>query len=186
MLIGYEYKTDTLYLHPGFAYNMYKYDDGVGIFDNDIVSYILYMQGKVDFGAVALKFTGHYGQNLGNYGISCRSNRYDTFDASSAYANGDEVDDSVGWGGYITAAIPIDVYTLNLGWGYSLSENDTAAMPLNDNPDELMGAFVNFRIPIADNFTATPEFDYYDGMDNSMGTEDPDHWALGVTFQTDF
>jgi hypothetical protein len=185
MLIGYEYKTETLYLAPGLGYNSYSYE--AGTFDDDIVSYILYLHGKIDFGSVALKFTGHYGQNLGDYAISARSNRYQsTINVSRAFVNGNDVDDSTGWGGYITAAIPVDPYTVNLGWGYSESENDTAAVPGYDSADELMGVFVNCKIPIADNFTATPEFDYWDGMDNANGASDPDHWALGILWQMDF
>jgi hypothetical protein len=49
-----------------------------------------------------------------------------------------------------------------------------------------MGYFVNLKIPIADSFTATPEIGFWDGMENSVGLDDPDHWYVGATFQMDF
>lgn len=187
-VVGYEYKAEGLYLNPGFAYNSYNYDDGVaGGFDDDITAWILYLHGKLDLGNVALKFTGHYGQNLGDYSISGRSNPYDaTINVSKAYVNGTSVDDAKCFGGYIQAAIPVDPYTVHLGWAYTSSKNDTTAVAGYDENDELMAYFVNCKIPITDNFFACPEFDYYDGMKNANDATDPDHWYLGVTWQMDF
>jgi hypothetical protein len=192
-VVGFNYKTEGLYLGPGFAYQSYEYDDGVGVFDDDITSWFLFLHGKVDLGAVALKFTGHYGENLGDYAISGRSNPYGpllpatttAFNPSRAVVVGDDVEDAECFGGWIQAAFPLDTGTLTLGWGYSSSENDDLVAPF-DEADELMGYFVNYKIPITDNFSATPEFDYWDGMENAAGTDDPDHWALGITWQMDF
>ncbi len=187
-IIGYEYKAEGLYLNPGVAYNSYNYDDGVaGGFDDDITAWILYLHGKLDLGNVALKFTGHYGQNLGDYAISGRSNPYDaTINVSKAYVNGTSVDDATCFGGYVQAAIPVDPYTVHLGWAYTSSKNDTTAVSGYDEADELMAYFVNLKIPVTDNFFACPEFDYYDGMKNANDATDPDHWYLGVTWQMDF
>ncbi len=186
MVVGFNFKKEGLYLGPGVAYNSYNYNDEAvagGTFDDSITSWILFLHGKVDLGAAALKFTGHYGENLGNYAISARSNRYDgTLNASSAYVNGTDVDNATCYGGWVQAAFALDPGTLTLGWGYSSSENTD----IGAEKDDLMGVFVNYKIPITDNFSATPEFDYWDGMENADGDTDPDHWALGVTWQMDF
>jgi hypothetical protein len=158
-----------------------------GTFDEDIDAWILHLHGKVNVGSTTLKGTVHYGENLWNYGISGRKNPWDSLNAASAAidASGD-IEDAECWGGFIEAAIPFDPYTLTLGWGYSSSEVDVDTAPLNDNADELMGYFVNVKIPVADTFTATPEIGFWDGMENSAGVDDPDHWYVGVTFQMDF
>ncbi len=189
VVTGFNFKKEGLYLGPGIAYSSYNYNDEAvaGTFDDNITSWFLFLHGKVDLGAAALKFTGHYGENLGNYAISARSNRYDgTLNASSAYVNGTDVDNATCYGGWVQAAFALDPGTLTLGWGYSSSQNDTTAVADYDEKDELMGVFVNYKIPITDNFSATPEFDYWDGMDDANGAKDPDHWALGVTWQMDF
>ena len=185
-VVGFDIKREGLYLGPGLAYNSYNYDDGVGGFSDDITSWFFFLHGKVDLGATTLKFTGHYGENVGDW-VSCRKNRYDaTLDASRAYVNGTDVDNATCYGGWVQAAFALDPGTLSLGWGYSSSQNDTTAVADYDEKDELMGVFVNYKIPITDNFSATPEFDYWDGMDSANGAKDPDHWALGVTWQMDF
>jgi len=179
IVTGFDFKTEGFYLGPGVAFNTYNYDDGV--FDDSITSWFLFMHGKVDLGAVALKFTGHYGENLGDYGISGRNNAYGA-DASRAVVTGDDVENAACFGGWLQAAFALDPGTLTLGWGYSSSENED----VGDDADALMGVFVNYKIPITDIFSVTPEFDYWDGMDDESGNEDPDHWALGATWQIDF
>ncbi len=185
-VVGFNYKTEGLYLGPGITYQSYHYEEGA--FDDEIESWILYLHGQINLGAVDLKFTGHYGENLGDYAITGRANRYSSFNASRAYVDtvNDDIEDAECYGGWIQAAVPVDPCTVTLGWGYASQENDTEAVAGYDKQDELMGYFINCKIPIADNFSATPEFDYWDGMDNADGAEDPDHWHLGITWQMDF
>jgi hypothetical protein len=187
--LGWDYKAEGIHLRPGVAFNTFNVEQPAarGTFDDDITSWLVHLHGKANVGSTTLKGTVHYGENLWNYGISGRMNPWDPgINAASAYidATGD-VEDAECWGGFIEAAIPIDPYTLTLGWGYSSSEVDVPG-GLMDNADELMGYFVNVKIPITDNFSMTPEFDYWDGMENSLGEDDPDHWFVGVTWQMDF
>lgn len=202
MLIGFDYKTEGLYISPGFTYNTYDYDNKAagGTFDDDITSWILFVKSKIDLGSAVLKVAVHYGENLGDYGISGRNNKYNPvrtgttrYDPSRAYvkSDGTTVEDADCWGGYLDVAIPVDPYTIGLGVGYSSSKNDgfsenNTAGSTFDNEDELLGYYVNCKIPITDNFSATPEFDYWDGMKNVENKDDPDHWFLGITWQVDF
>jgi len=184
--LGWDYKAEGIHLRPGFAYNTFSVEEAApGTFDENIDAWLLHLHGKVNVGSTTLKGTVHYGENLWNYGISGRKNPWDPgINAASAQvkSNGG-IEDAECWGGFIEAAIPFDPYTLTLGWGYSSSEVDIAPV---DNADELMGLFVNLKIPIADSFTVTPEIGFWDGMENSAGTDDPDHWYVGATFQMDF
>ena len=196
--LGWDYKAEGIHLRPGFAYNTFNVEEisDRGTFDDDITSWLVHLHGKANVGSTTLKGTVHYGENLWNYGISGRANPWESevggVNAASAFIDSDgDVEDAECWGGFIEAAIPFDPYTLTLGWGYSSSEVDANTDNDNDgrladNADELMGFYVNVKIPITDNFSMTPEFDYWDGMDNSEGEEDPDHWFAGITWQMDF
>jgi hypothetical protein len=187
--LGWDYKAEGIHLRPGFAYNTFSMEEaGPGTFDENIDAWLLHLHGKVNVGSTTLKGTVHYGENLWNYGISGRANPWDPgINAASAQVDSDgDIEDAECWGGFIEAAIPLDPYTLTLGWGYSSSEVDVDTAPLNDNADELMGYFVNVKIPIADSFSATPEIGFWDGMEDSAGEDDPDHWYVGVTWQMDF
>jgi hypothetical protein len=186
--LGWDYKAESFHLRPGFAYNTFSMEEaGPGTFDENIDAWLLHLHGKVNVGSTTLKGTVHYGENLWNYGISGRKNPWDSLNAASAAIDSDgDIEDAECWGGFIEAAIPFDPYTLTLGWGYSSSEVDVDTAPLNDNADELMGYFVNVKIPIADSFSATPEFGFWDGMENSAGEDDPNHWYVGITWQMDF
>jgi hypothetical protein len=185
VVTGFDFKGEGYHLRPGVAFQTYEIDT-IASDDEDIDSWFFFLHGKVDMGAVTFKFTGHYGENLDNYGITGRTNPYAAgIDASSAFVQADgSVEDAECFGGFIQAAIPVDPCTVSFGVGYSSSENDDVSM--FDHEDELMGYFVNCKIPIADSFTATPEFTYWDGMENEAGCDDPNHWALGITWQMDF
>ncbi|MBW2108958.1 MAG: hypothetical protein JRI36_09875 [Deltaproteobacteria bacterium] len=188
IVVGYKFKTEGLMLNPGIAYQSYDYNDKDvgGSFDDDITSWILYLQGTLDLGTVNFRFAGHYGENLANYAISGRTNPYrNTVNSAAAYVKSDNsVEDAECWGGFIDAEFPIDPYKLRIGWGYSSSKNDAVAN--YDNEDELMGYYVNVKIPLTDNFSVTPEFDFWDGMKNDHNDKDPDHWYLGLLWQADF
>lgn len=179
LYIAYDFKREGIYLSPGFGYNTYHYDDRNmgGTFDDEINSYVIYLKGKWDPGAVAFQFAGHYGQNINDFGILGRPAA-----AGAVVDATNEVQDATSYGGYIQVAFKVDPTTISLGWGYANDENDA----LGPEADEKMGVFVNCKVPVADTFFVTPEFSWWDGMDNAMGVEDADSWHLGMTMQMDF
>jgi hypothetical protein len=177
LYIAYDYKREGLYLSPGVGYNTYDYNDGVS-FDDTVDSYVVFLKGKWNPGSVGLQFAAHYGQNINDFGILGRP-----------AAAGGAVDPATGsfedarsWGGYIQLAFKVDPTTISLGWGYANDENDA----VGPEEDEKMGLFINCKVPIAETFFITPEFTWWDGMDNAMGVEDADSWHLGMTWQMDF
>ncbi|MBW2259044.1 MAG: hypothetical protein JRF18_01140 [Deltaproteobacteria bacterium] len=175
--VAWDVRREGWYIGPGIGYNTYKYDDTAvgGTFDDDIDSYVAFLKGSWDPGPVAFRFTVHYGENLSNFGILGRKN-------ANAVVVNNSVQDAECWGGYLQAAFKVDPTTITVGWGYSSSDNDASG----PEADELMGIFVNCKVPIAETFFIVPEFSWWDGMDNAMGIEDPDSWHLGILWQADF
>jgi len=180
LYIAYEFKREGIYLSPGFGYNTYDYDDtGMGgTFDDTVDSYVVYLKGKWDPGAVGFQFAGHYGQNINDFGILGRP----AAAGGRVSAATGELEDATSWGGYIQVAFKVDPTTISLGWGYVSDENDA----VGPEADEKMGIFLNCKVPIAETFFVTPEITWWDGMDNAMGVEEADSWHLGLTWQMDF
>jgi len=176
--VGYKFDLEGVSLNPGFAYNTVEYEIDALDWSEDIDSYLLYVNGKTALGAADLKFSLHYGQNLGDFGLW---NRGDTAYAHVDLATGD-VEDSDCYGGYIQAAFKLDPATITIGYGYVQAENDLAG----DDADEQSSYFINAKYPIADTFFVVPEFSMYDGMEDEDGNDDPDMWTLGLMWQMDF
>ena len=188
MVIGWEFKTEGLMLNPGFGYNTYEVDTNVG--DEDIDSWLLYLNGKAALGMVDLQWSIHYGQNLGDYGLWSRE------DAAYAQPKDDgDIEDSDCYGGYVQVAIPIDPATITLGVGYTQSENDemivgydstTKKLIRDDDEDEQMSYFIQVKLPVTDNFWVVPEFSYYDHMEDAAGNDEPTSWFAGLMWRMDF
>ncbi len=175
MVIGYEFKTEGLMLNPGFGYNTFDVD--AGAFDETVDCWLLYLNGKAGLGMADLQWSIHYGQNLGNYGIWSRE------DAAYAVRDGNDIEDSDCYGGYVQVAFPIDPATITLGVGYTQSENDAL---LDGDEDEQMSYFVQAKYPVCDNFWVVPEFSYYDHMEDAAGNDEPTSWFAGLMWRMDF
>jgi len=175
--VGYEFKTEGLMLNPGFAYNTYEFEIDAIDEEEDIDSYLLYVNGKVDLGPASIQGSLHYGQNLGDFGLWNRE------DAAYAHIDANnKIEDSDCYGGYVQVAFNIDPATITLGYGYVQSENDVAG----DDEDEQQSYFINGKIPIADTFYVVPEFSYYDQMEDANGKDEPEGWFLGLLWRMDF
>jgi hypothetical protein len=175
MFVGYAYKQEGLHLEPGFGYQTMTLNDVSGL-EEDVDAWVAFLKGKVALGAVDLKFAAHYGQNLNDFGILGRGSSVAVLDASG------DVEDAESWGGYLQASFKVDPATISVGWGYANDENDA----IGTDADEEWNGFINCKIPIADTFFVVPEFNYWDGMDDQWGNEDPDMWHLGILWQMDF
>ncbi|MFH1675071.1 MAG: hypothetical protein ABIF87_16830 [Pseudomonadota bacterium] len=183
LCVGYEYKAEGLMLNPGFAYNDYILDDATaGITQRRRVeSYLLYLNLKAALGAVDLKGSIHYGQNLGTFGITGRSA------SANAYVNtaDNDIEDSDGLGGYLQASMKLDPATVTVGCGY-VSDKNKEASATSNGADEQLSYFINAKLPVADTFFVVPELSYYDGMKDADGNDEADRWELGLLWQMDF
>jgi hypothetical protein len=175
MFVGWDFKREGLYLGPGFGYQTMTLNDVSGV-EEDVDAWLAFLKGKVALGAVDLQFSVHYGTNLNDFGILGRGSSVAVLDADG------DVEDATSYGGYIQAAFKVDPATITVGWGYANDDNDV----LGDDADEEWNGFINCKIPIADTFFIVPEFNYWDGMDDQNGNEDPDMWHAGILWQMDF
>ena len=183
IVVGYEYKTEGLMLEPGIAYLTTEYEDDAKNWDDDVDSWLVYLNGKVDVGPATVQGSFHYGENLGNFGLEGRE--------ALAYAmaeTGGGIEDSTSYGGYIQVAFPVDPVTITLGYGYTRSETDSEAIENlfgGNDTDDQQSYFIQAKIPIADTFFIVPEISYYDMME--IGDYDePEAWFAGIMWQMDF
>ncbi len=181
IVLGYDIKTESLYLNPGVAYNTYDVDgvtDGGKIVDDESIdSWLIYLNGKIALGMADLQGSIHYGQNLDDFGLFNREN------AATAQIQADgDVEDSDCWGGYLQVAFKVDPATITLGYGYVQSENDAAGR----EDDEQQSYFANAKIPIAETFFVVPEISFYDHMEDANNNDEADAWWVGLLWRMDF
>ncbi|MDY6953164.1 MAG: hypothetical protein SWE60_16780, partial [Thermodesulfobacteriota bacterium] len=69
LCVGWEIKQDNLFLNPGFAWNQIQATEAGVMEEEDLDSWLLYLNGKFALGAADIKGSIHYGQNLGNFGL---------------------------------------------------------------------------------------------------------------------
>lgn len=175
--VGYKYKAEGISLNPGVAYNTIEVASEAADFSEDIVSYLVYLNGKAALGPADLQWSIHYGQNLADFGLKGR----EIAAGALVDVNGD-IEDSTCYGGYLQVAFPVDPATITLGYGYTQSENDE----WGDDADAQSSYFVNAKIPLSTTFFVVPEISFYDGMDDFDGDEEDDVMLAGVKFQMDF
>lgn len=187
MNVGIDYATDLYSLGAGFAYNTYneQYDNHptLGNWDEDIDSYLLYVNGKVASGPAEFKASIHYAQNLGNFGITYAGidNEFAALDE-----DGTGVADAESWGFLVNLALEASPTTkVNIGGGWATCKRDDVAAP-NDDDDTQATYYVNVPVKMADSFHFIPEFSYFDMMDNDQGEDDDtDEYYIGVKWQLD-
>jgi len=183
LCVGWEIKRDNLFLNPGFAYNSIEASKEGIMDEEDLDSWLCYLNGKFALGPADIKGSIHYGQNLGNFGLWNRE--------AAAYAkvDGDDFEDSDCYGGYVQLAFPLDPATITLGVGYTESENDAWG---DGDEDDQMSYFINAKIPFTDNFWVIPEFSYYDHGDDFVESDvndwedGPTAWFAGALLRMDF
>jgi len=181
LCVGWEIKQDNMFLNPGFAWNQIQATvDGV-LDEEDLDSWLLYVNAKLALGPADVKGSLHYGQNVGNFGLWNREG------AAYAQVDGNSFEDSDSYGGYVQCAFPLDPATITLGVGYTTSEND---MLSDGDEDDQMSYFVNAKIPFADKFWVIPEISYYDHGDDAVAGSDtadgPEAWFAGALLRMDF
>lgn len=152
------------------------YSQKVGAFDEDINSYLFSLRGKSVFGDADFTWTGHYGQNLANYGITYRREA-----GASAQVSGSDLEDTDSFGGWVQLGYDARFARFNIGAGYTESDNDLYA-----SADNQGAYFVNAVIPIAKTFFVAPEISYFDLMDATDGSDEGDETWIGAKWQMNF
>ncbi|HKK01696.1 MAG TPA: hypothetical protein VJ955_05970 [Desulfuromonadales bacterium] len=173
--LGYDGAFGNVKAGGGVAYNGFTEKDAATGFSKTISSYIAYLHGAIDLNPITLTATAHYGQNLGNFGISGRES------SVAIYENG-TLKDSHSYGGFFQVGYKVsETVKANAGIGYVHDDNDTYV-----KADQAMSYFVNAPIQIVKGFHVVPEFTYYDYMKNINDVKQGNKWEVGAKWQIDF
>lgn len=165
--IGYAGKAGAIAYNVGVVGSSFK---NAG--DRQITAVLGYVTGSASFGATSLLYSASVSQNAGDMGFTGRAKA----DAAGK--------DAIGFEGFLQVSQKIsDTITGNAGFGYAGDRMDVSGAKFNDK----MSIFVNAPITLAKNVTVTPEFDYYDQLNNAAGKdENKKAYALGAKWQINF
>lgn len=181
MNAGYEGKAGNFAYGAGVLGQTYKVQNGTtGATTDTVTSLLGYFHGTLKSGAAELKFNLGVGQNMGNMGFVAAAGSTQ----SNIYAGGEDTTTIEGFvqGGYAVSP----TVKLNAGFGYVTDDNDRFA-----KADNRMQIFVNAPIVLAKGFSVTPEFSYFDQLDNTntttfVSTEGNKEYLVGAKWQMDF
>ena len=181
MNVGYEGKAGNFAYGAGVVGQTYKVQNPTTSATTDTVTSLLgYFHGTLKSGAAELKFNLGVGQNMGNMGFVAAAGSTQ----SNIYAGGEDTTTIEGFvqGGYAVSP----TVKLNAGFGYVTDDNDRFA-----KADNRMQIFVNAPIVLAKGFSVTPEFSYFDQLDNTntttfVSTEGNKEYLVGAKWQMDF
>lgn len=157
--VGYEGKAGNFAFGAGVLGQTYK----LVLNDKQVNSLLGYFHGKVVAGPADVGFNVGIGQNLGDMGLSEGL-------AAAALATTD-VENNLTVSAMATVGYTVSpTVKLNAGLAYMTTDGKTAAGADFAKADNKMAAFVNTNITIAKNFTITPEFTYFDNLDDNSAT----------------
>ena len=169
LMVGYKGKAGSINFNAGLGFQKYEAAPiAPATAGEDVSSYVLFVCGDAKFGDVTFIYGLHYGQNLGDYGISGRGGS----------ASWDTGEDSTGYGLMLEA----DLAGFAFGIGYTADEN-TVTGP---DTDAQMAIFANYTVQVAKGFKIVPEITFADYMDDANGNSDGTLTLVGAKFQMDF
>ena len=214
--VVFDFKFGNFMITPGagISYMEWKYDEssfpGTSDFDDDVISYLLWLPMQYKSGPLTIMLNGFYGQNIdtdwtgewGNinnwgspndFGEGARINyQFGGQPAALPYADANgKLEDTSVWGvGLAVQFAFTDQLGVNIGGGVVNLSND-AWEGANDGNDDYTrwAAFIAMPYQVTSNFTIAPEIAYYNYGDKVgvVATDDDDEakdeWLLGVHFQ---
>lgn len=140
-----------------------------------VTSLMGYFHGKLTAGAAAMQFNLGVGQNMGDMGFM-NANAVPT----NRYTAGE---DTTTIEGYVQGSYKLSpMLGLNAGVGYVQDDNDSFV-----NKDNRMMMFVNTNITVAKGFVVTPEFAYFDQLDQAANNVKGDkEYLVGARWMMNF
>ena len=171
--VGYAGKAGMLGYNAGVVGTTFS--SKIGTKDKQVTAVLGYVNGSAAFGATTLMANVSASLNAGDLGFLNRA---------KATAVGTDMKNQTGFEGYIQATQKIsDTVKGSVGVGYAGDKLDTTGAKFDDK----IVVFVNAPITLAKNVTVTPEFDYYDQLNNAAGkSEKSKAYALGAKWQINF
>jgi hypothetical protein len=155
--------------------------------DISITSYVLGVDGGVNFGPAYVKTALSYGQNIGNAGWSIPSGvngRSGTYQGGLAvWDQDDDVNDTNTFMGALVAGIKVsDMLSFEGGFGYRNDITDGGAQ----YDTETMAYYVQSVIALAPGVFVVPEVGFYDFDNNASGKDAGSEFYLGGKWQINF
>ena len=169
--IGYEYKSKKIKFGLGAACNAYYIDKTGDIeFDKDwIISYLFYVNSKMNLGGLLINLSAGYAINPANYGLSVQSQGSNTYYPGAAAAIRNiatgkyEIKDTWNVQGYLELGYQISsASTIYAGYGFSLVDYPME----NTERDYAMEYYLNAKFNIGGLIALTPAISYHDYMKN--------------------
>ena len=173
--VGYAGKTGAVGYNIGVVGTSFKNVTA----DKQITAVLGYANGSAAFGATTLTASFSASQNAGNMSFLGRK----AYDATNKK-------DAVGFEGFLQLSQKIsDTVSGNIGVGYAGDKIDAPAKAgvAQNKFDNKMAIFVNAPVTLAKNVSVTPEFDYYDQLNNATGNDEKTKaYVIGAKWQISF
>jgi hypothetical protein len=148
----------------------------------DVMTYALAANGRLNFEALYFVYQLWYGQNVGSGG-------YLAGPLTGAGAVGADVEDAVAYGGFLRMVVPMETMTFNVGGTMEFADysdlEPVGAVGWEDDSTRWSG-YVNVIYNFTDNFYMQPEIAYFDNGDDTFGNDTGNIINVGVHFQANF
>jgi len=166
----YKLSMESFYIEAAAGYQTYEVAN-----EFDVDSYILALGAQFNFGPAYIAGDAWFGQNVGPYGLACKS------DDDPVISGGDLKDnDAYGLVGVLGFKVN-DMLAFEAGIGYVSTELDDV-----DDEDEAMAYYVQATITLASGVSIVPEIGYIDAMDDMSGNDEGNELYYGMKFQINF
>lgn len=171
--VGYAGKAGTVGYNVGVVGQTYS--TKIGTNDKQVTALLGYANATAGFGATTLKANVSFAQNAGNMGFSGRG---------TATTVGTDIKNTTGFEGFVQASQKIsDTISGNVGLGYTYDKKDVTGAKADDK----LLFFVNAPVTLAKNVSVTPEFSYYDQLNDAAGKDEKKKaYAIGAKWQINF
>jgi hypothetical protein len=169
------------------TYDVLAPPGGVPDYDGeDITTWAIALDGRVDLEAVYFVYELWYGENLGRGGYVLQPGTGAQLNAVSG-----KIEDIPAYGGFVRMVWPLEMVSLNAGIGAEVVDWDdldqdlvTPAAAADDNTT--FAAYVNVIYNFTDNFWMSPEIAYFDDGNNQNDVDVGKSIWVGVHWQADF
>jgi hypothetical protein len=148
----------------------------------DVMTWALAANGRLNFEALYFAYQVWYAQNPGSGGFTAGP-------LTVAGAVGADVEDAVAYGGFLRMVVPMETITFNVGGSIEFADysdlEPVGAVGWEDDSTRWAG-YINVIYNFTDNFYMQPEISYFENGDDTFGNDTGNTINVGVHFQANF
>jgi len=177
--------TEMLTFTPSGYFQTFEFQAAPGGIDGeDVSTWVLALNGRVDLEALYFVYQAWYAENPGSGGFDAQP-----FTSAVVSASGTGIEDVPAYGGWARVVIPLE--TVEVGAGFTLEYADwddakRSAAAWTEDGNTRWATYVNVTYNFTENFYVIPEVSYYDNGDNRAGADQGSVTVVGAHFQADF